>query len=303
VWFNNGRSGIINIGERGRVDFTSGGKTVTVEPGYFSVAREGEPPSVPMEHHLNQQTASEAGGNRGRHLDVATVSQAPGLPIVTSADGLAEALASVEHTLLREGLLQESPIAVLQAMKLDTQLMTTLAGLIRLTTAGLENTATVDGTVNGTNSTTVLGQVRVDVHNQDGSLVTLGAGPSMVTAAVGSVSVGPTTVGPVSVGPVSVAPLSTTPLSIGPISVGPVAVGPLSVGPTALGPVSVGPLTAAPTVTLPAVTLPSVTVAPPTVVPIAPVTIAPVTVIPTAPVITVPVTPPAVISGALGILK
>jgi hypothetical protein len=303
VWVNNGQSGIINIGEKGRVDFTSGGTTVTVEPGYFSVAREGEPPSVPMEHRLNQQTASDAGkpkavADRGRQrLNASAASEAADLPKADSPDGLAEALASVELTLLREGLLQESPLAVLQGMKLDTQLMTTLAGLTRLATASLDNTATVDGQVNGTSSTTVLGQVRVDVQEQNTNLLRLSTGTSTIAATVGSVSVGSATVGPVSVGPVSVSPLSVAPISIGPASVGPVSVGPLSVG----------PLTVAPTVVTPTVTLPSVTVTAPVVpiapITIAPVTIAPVTVVPTVPVPTVPVTPPAVISGALSVLK
>ncbi len=296
VWVDNGQSGIINIGEKGRVDFTSGGMTVTVEPGYFSVAREGQAPSVPMEHHLGQQTVPTADGQNviassNRNLNAAVPSDAAELPEAAAPTGLAEALASVERTLLREGRLLESPIELLQALKLDSQLMTTLAGLSRLT-ASLENTATVDGMVNGTNSTTVLGQVRVDIEENGSHLLGLGAGTNTLTSAVGSVSVGPTTVGPVSVGAVSV----------GPVSLGPVSLSPVSVGPVSVGPVSVGPVSVAPTIVVPTVTLPTVTVTVPTV-PIVPVTIAPVTVVPTAPVITVPVTPPAVISGALGLLK
>jgi hypothetical protein len=312
VWVNNGQSGIINIGEKGGVDFTSAGSTVLVEPGFFSVAREGEPPSVPMEHHLGQHTAVEterlsAIAARNGDSNAGTTSAASEAAEAALPNGLAEALASVERTLLREGLLRESPIELLQAMKLDQQLVTTLAGLTRLATATLENTATVDGMVNGTNSTTVLGQVRVDVQDQGSNLLSLSAGTTTVTAGVGSVAVGPVTLGPVSVGPISASPLSGTPLSIGPVSVGPASVGPLSVGP-----MSVGPLTVAPTIATPAVTLPSVTITAP-VVPVVPVTIAPVTippvaivpvtVVPTAPVLTVPVTPPAVISGALGLLK
>jgi FecR protein len=298
VWVENGQSGIINIGEKGRVDFTSGGVTVTVEPGYFSVAREGQAPSIPMEHHLDQQTVATADGQNviassNRNLNAAVPSDAAELQEAAAPTGLAEALASVERTLMREEWLLESPSELLQALKLDTQIMTTLAGLSRLTTASLENTATVDGTVNGTSSTTVLGQVRVDVEEYGSNLLGLGAGTSNVTAAVGSVTVGPATVGPVSVGQVSLSP----------VSVGPVSIGPVSVGPISLSPLSVGPLVAAPAVVVPTVTLPTVTVTVPTVVPLPPVTIAPVTVVPATPVITVPLTPPAVISGALGLLK
>jgi hypothetical protein len=282
VWVNDGQSGIINIGEKGGVDFTSGGSTVLVEPGYFSVARGGEPPSVPMEHHLGQHTAVETerlsaiaahnGDSSAGTTSIAVRAVAAALP-----NGLAEALAAVERTLLREELLRESPMQLLQSLNLDTHLATTLAGLSRLATATLENTATVDGMVNGTNSTTVLGQVRVDVQDQGGSLLGVSTGTGTVSVSAGSLALGSTTVGPVTLGPVSV------------------------------GPLSVGPLTASPTITTPSVTLPSVTVSAPLVpvapVTIAPVTIAPVSVVPTAPVLTVPVTPPAVISGALGLLK
>jgi hypothetical protein len=288
VWVANGQSGIINIGEKGRVDFTAAGITVTVDPGFFSVAREGQPPSVPMEHHLGQETPHQADesmvASARRNLDVSVPSDAGGLAEMVGPNGLAEALASVERTLLREEQLLESPIELLQAMQLDTQLVTTLASLGRLTTESLENTATVDGLVNGTNSTTVLGQVRVDVQGQNSNLLNLG-GTNTFTAGIGSVSVGS--------------------LSAGTVSVSPLTVGPLSVGSTSLGPLSLGSLTATPTVVAPAITLPSVTVTAPTVpmVPIAPVTITPPTVAPTTPIITVPVTPPAVISGALSVIK
>ncbi len=49
VWVeDSGTSGIVNIGEAGKVDFTSGGKTVTVSPGEFSVAPAGKPPAMPV---------------------------------------------------------------------------------------------------------------------------------------------------------------------------------------------------------------------------------------------------------------
>jgi hypothetical protein len=47
VWSQEGASGIVNIGETGRVDFTSQGKTVPVDPGHYSVALPGQPPMPP----------------------------------------------------------------------------------------------------------------------------------------------------------------------------------------------------------------------------------------------------------------
>ena len=48
VWVENGVTGIVNIGDAGRVDFTSEGKTVSVAPGNYSVAAAGEPPVQPL---------------------------------------------------------------------------------------------------------------------------------------------------------------------------------------------------------------------------------------------------------------
>jgi len=48
VWVENGVTGIVNIGNSGRVDFTSEGKTVTVDPGEYSVAASGQPPAQPL---------------------------------------------------------------------------------------------------------------------------------------------------------------------------------------------------------------------------------------------------------------
>jgi hypothetical protein len=47
VWSQEGTSGIVNIGETGRVDFTAQGKTVPVDPGHYSVALPGQPPLPP----------------------------------------------------------------------------------------------------------------------------------------------------------------------------------------------------------------------------------------------------------------
>ncbi len=63
VWVENGQSGIINIGEKGRVDFTSGGMTVAVDPGFFSVAHEGHAPSAPLPHNLGMRDNDPVGSD------------------------------------------------------------------------------------------------------------------------------------------------------------------------------------------------------------------------------------------------
>ena len=47
VWSDGKLSGVVNIGTRGNVDFTSGGQTVSIRPGQFSTALAGQPPSEP----------------------------------------------------------------------------------------------------------------------------------------------------------------------------------------------------------------------------------------------------------------
>ena len=47
VWVEGEVSGIANIGTKGRVDFSSGGQAVSINPGQFSTAVAGRPPSPP----------------------------------------------------------------------------------------------------------------------------------------------------------------------------------------------------------------------------------------------------------------
>jgi FecR-like protein len=244
VWVENGQSGIINIGERGRVDFTSGGMTVAVDPGFFSTAYEGQAPSVPLPHHLGQNNNDES----GTAVKSAETIQA------TSPGGLTRALVAVELTTLREAPLVELPAQVLQALNLDTRLLKTLTTLTSL------------------------------------SRESLGEGDGKTTAA----TTGTSTTGTLTVGPVSVATTST---SAGTVSVGSVTVAaaaPLApVVSTVLAPVT--PLVS--TVLAPVTPLVTTVLAP--VAPVITTVVAPVT-----PIInTVLATPPAVISGALSLLK
>ncbi|MBI5854950.1 MAG: FecR domain-containing protein [Nitrospirae bacterium] len=56
-------TGLMNVGESGNVDFTSGGKTVTVKPQEYSLALPGQPPSAPVPY----------GGNAPAHVTGAIV--------------------------------------------------------------------------------------------------------------------------------------------------------------------------------------------------------------------------------------
>jgi hypothetical protein len=58
-----GASGVANIGRSGNVAFTSGGATVLVLPGQFSIALPGAPPSMPssIQTHIVPVTAAIAG--------------------------------------------------------------------------------------------------------------------------------------------------------------------------------------------------------------------------------------------------
>jgi FecR-like protein len=195
VWVENGQSGIINIGEKGRVDFTSGGMTVAVDPGFFSTAYEGQAPSVPLPHHLGQNNNGES----------EAAVKSPEIIQASSSGGLPQAYAAVERTTLLEPLLIESPAQTLQALNLDASLLKTLTTLTSLSTESLGGSD--DGTT--TVSTTTL---------TNGSL-TIGS-VSVGTATTGSISVGSTTLAPVApaistvVAPV--APLITTILATPP---------------------------------------------------------------------------------------
>jgi hypothetical protein len=267
VWVENGQSGIINIGEKGRVDFTSGGMTVAVDPGFFSVAQEGQAPSAPQPHQLapkghDQQGAPVKSAEKTTSPPVLIHDQGPKvihplekaeLTLASSPGGLTRALVAVELTTLREAPLVELPAQVLQALNLDARLLKTLTTL-----AGLSSE----------------------------SLGKSGGGTTAATT-------GTSTTGTLTVGPVSVATTST---SAGTVSVGSVTVAaaaPLAPVTSAL----VAPL--APVVsTVLAPVAPIITTV---VAPVAPVITT--VVAPVAPVInTVLATPPAVISGALNLL-
>jgi hypothetical protein len=275
VWVENGQSGIINIGENGRVDFTSGGITVAVDPGFFSIAHEGQAPSAPLPHHLGQKGHDPKGNDQLEAMvgtaerqtastHVMIYDQGPNvirpiekaeLTLASSPAGLTRALTAVELTTLREALLDELPAQVLQALSLDARLVKALTSLTSRSTGFLVGSS--GGTTALTTGTLTTGTLTV------GSVSVGTTSPSGGTVSVGSVSVGSTVV----------APLTTVVSTV----VAPVA-----------------PLIS--TVVAPVAPLISTVVAP--VAPIITTVVAPVTPI----VTTILATPPPVISGALSLL-
>ncbi|MEP6933027.1 MAG: FecR family protein [Nitrospirota bacterium] len=171
VWVENEQSGIINIGETGRVDFTSGGKTVAVDPGYFSLAYEGKAPSVPAPHALNQLDNLQAGSSM-KHTQqpassglltqdagrtVTTQREKAELILASAPGGLAQALMAVELTTLRESPLVELPAQALQALNFDGHLVKALTTLASLSNESLR------GNVGGTTARQGTGQVSASV--------------------------------------------------------------------------------------------------------------------------------------------
>jgi hypothetical protein len=145
VWVENGQSGIINIGEKGRVDFTSGGTTVAVDPGLFSIAYEGKAPSIPMPHYLGvkngQSGSTMKSTERAVVKRVMTHDGSPHavhsrekaeLELASSPAGLAQGLAAVERTTLREAPPVELPAQALHAMNHEAHLAKALTILSSL---------------------------------------------------------------------------------------------------------------------------------------------------------------------------
>jgi hypothetical protein len=284
VWVHDGQSGIINIGETGRVDFTSGGATVTVDPGYYSVAKDGDAPSVPARHYLGQEdrqgvtaksTDQKKSAVRVRDRGAFTGSFGEDLERTKHSErteiNLGEALAAVDRTGLRDELFIELPTQAIQALNVDVRLLQALTTL----TGG----STVTPGVNGETASVAAGSLRIGVTTASTS------GGSIPTA---TLSVGSTT-------------LSTTPVTSS-------VTGAVTSVVSAAAP-AVTPLVSTVVAPVVSVTAPVVPLISTVTAPIAPVIstvtapVAPVTssvVAPVAPIInTIIATPPAVINGAL----
>ncbi len=308
VWVENGQSGIINIGEKGRVDFTSGGITVAVDPGFFSIAQEGQAPSPPLPHHIgsNDNGQSESTVKAAEKKIASTqltihdqdsklirlTEKTEPTPASTVA-GLTRALVAVERTTLRETPLVELPAQMLQALNLDARLVTALITLTNRSTASLVGNR--GGTTVGTTGTLTTGTLTVGPVSV-GTTTTSGGTISVGSLSVGTASVGSTVVAPLApVVSTVVAPVTSLVSTV----VAPVA--PLvSTIVAPLAPVISAVVTpVAPIITT--VVAPVLPIIAPVVAPVAPI-IAPV-VAPIAPIVTtILATPPPVISGVLGLL-
>jgi hypothetical protein len=144
VWHENGQSGIINVGESGRVDFTAGGVTVAVDPGQFSLAEHGQAPSLPAVHGLGLNNSAQSGqaqvtkkdGNGptlvDRHGEKKGSSHVASLSEASTSKGLARAILAVENTMMREARPAELPMQAAQAMHHEVHLEKALATLTSL---------------------------------------------------------------------------------------------------------------------------------------------------------------------------
>lgn len=202
VWVDKGQSGVINLGEKGRVDFTSGGMTVAVDPGLFSVANEGQAPSAPLPHQLglkgqdqSESTGKSAEKTGSTHVmihdqgpSVIRPTEKTDLTLAASPSGLTRALVAVERTTLRETLLVELPAQALQALNLEARLVKALTTLTSRSTGSLVGSS--GGTTPGTTGTLTTGTLT-------GGSVSVGTtSPSGGAVSVGSISVGSMTVAP-----------------------------------------------------------------------------------------------------------
>ena len=199
VWVENGQSGIINIGEKGRVDFTSGGKTVIVEPGFFSIAQEGSVPSLPMPHYIgvdNDKSAStmKSAEKRGstavltHDRNAGTTLQREKLELLPNSApaGLSQALAAVEATTLRDSPIIELPAETLRALNVDARLIEALGALTGLSkgeTSGVTGTLP-NRTLSTAVSTVSLGAVSVGSTTAAPLTSAVGAAAPMVSSAV-----------------------------------------------------------------------------------------------------------------------
>lgn len=118
VWSNDQASGVVNIGEAGLVDFSSGGRTVTLAPGQFSHAPAGGPPVQPRifrsagtstSDTAATKTSAKSAGGESRGNERGTHRQ----------DGEhARALQAIEGTTVKEARRGDSPRDVVRSLGL-----------------------------------------------------------------------------------------------------------------------------------------------------------------------------------------
>ena len=77
AWYEQNTSGIANIGNHGRVEFTSEGKTVTVEPGHYSMALLGAPPTNPAPYRGSNVPAEVMRAVHGTDMNESPAPETP----------------------------------------------------------------------------------------------------------------------------------------------------------------------------------------------------------------------------------
>jgi CheY-specific phosphatase CheX len=141
VWVENGVTGMVNIGKSGKVDFSSGGRTVTVAPGEYTFAEAEQPPASPLVFDRSSQsnspgfaalqgTGSLQGAEpllsgTGQVLEgtLGTTTKVIDITIKTldylvdrSASMLASAMGAIEGTVLKDAPKPESATDVIRAI-------------------------------------------------------------------------------------------------------------------------------------------------------------------------------------------
>ncbi len=286
VWVENGVTGIVNIGNSGRVDFTSEGKTVTVAPGEYSVAAAGEPPAQPLVYDAGPGIGGVARAEKTALLQTA---------VRENISGTAEKTTGVIENVLKTGIGQ----TVETVGKLVGRVGETLEKTLGRTTETVGKTLGKADNLLGQQAgilasarNAIEGTVLKDAPKPEMAKDAIRAShvPIVATPALSATSV-------VTAKKATSGPTGTTAPQVTPATQGTPLTPATSVVP-ATAPATLALPVAPATVVVPATPLtPAIPVAPAT--PVAPV----VQVVPTvvAPVTTiVPVTPPAVISGALG---
>ena len=301
VWTEQGTTGIVNIGESGHVDFTSGGTTVTVAPGEYSVVGSGGSPTSPAiydmgskesgspplgpdisvaltttEEALTPQTEGRIEhviGNTGETI-ISTMGTVNNL-VDQSLESLVHVVQAIEGTVLKDMPKPESAIEIVRAI---------LPVFPISSTAAIGIVSTGGGSV-----ATPLGQIIPEASSaSNGSPAPVAALTSSLTSTVMS-----------ALAPVTSALASVTSALTPVTSVVSTVVAPVTpVVSTILAPVTpvVSLVPVAPVTAVVSPVIAPVISAVPVLPPVTSIT----SVVPVTPVI--PVTPPAVISGVTGAL-
>src|SRR5437867_6482429 len=112
VWVENGVTGIVNIGHSGRVDFTSEGKTVRVNPGEYSVAPAGLPPTQPLVYDAGPGIGGVARAEKVMTLKGAVTGNITGA-VGTTTETVGKTLGKVDNLLGQQaGLLASARNAI-----------------------------------------------------------------------------------------------------------------------------------------------------------------------------------------------